>query len=192
MRWRGWGEDHDSWEPQANVADLIDDHDFDAPPPPPPPRAARRAHPVRALQRQYGLPRAKPLGVGCPARRSREIDGIFTATQSTPAARRAAPPRARAARARRPTMSCSAPLRTTCRIFPVRQRPPHMPRSASSGMDILASVSSLARAHEVENNWRPVTGSQVPRYTNPAHLQARGCVRGRSTGEVDAKSGRPT
>ena len=26
MRWRGWGEDHDSWEPQANVADLIDDH----------------------------------------------------------------------------------------------------------------------------------------------------------------------
>ena len=90
------------------------------------------------------------------------------------------------------TMSCSAPLRTTCRIFPVRQRPPHMPRSASSGMDILASVSSLARAHEVENNWRPVTVSQVPRYTNPAHLQARGCVRGRSTGEVDAKSGRPT
>ena len=67
-----------------------------------------------------------------------------------------------------------------------------MPRSASSGMDILASVSNLARAHEVENNWRPVTGSQVPRYTNPAHLQARGCVRGRSTGEVDAKSGRPT
>ena len=39
VRWRGWGEDHDSWEPQANVADLIDDHTT---------QAGRRARAARA------------------------------------------------------------------------------------------------------------------------------------------------
>ena len=55
VRWRGWGEDHDSWEPRANVADLIADH---------------TTHGKRAVASRAGCARSRG---GCPPRCGRGL-----------------------------------------------------------------------------------------------------------------------